>query len=253
MKSYGYDKPIWASDLSYSVDPMMTGPILLYPYHGNAFAIFQPSLFSKYWAVSRFMNILIREKGVGPYSEWMNKMQSMFTTKAIVTAIGEGVGAMNVHGTYNNKFPWTIWPYYIGGGTFGFTGMLENDWSHGAIPENPKPVYYQIRELMKYLNQYDKAECKTSTISNGNKIHRYDFSREDNKKLAVLWYDDRKGQLPKDAIPGASYVFDEGVGSIKILFPIVEKDKTKMAEMNMVNQSNKFNLTISEIPILILY
>ena len=40
-----------------------------------------------------------------PHEAWIQEMQAVFTAKAIVTAIGEGAGAMNIHGTYSNDFP----------------------------------------------------------------------------------------------------------------------------------------------------
>jgi len=252
MASYGYEKPVWMSDLSYSVDPILTGPILLYPYHGNAFAIFQPKLVRKYWKAVGFLNNLAKEgmKG-GPNTEWLEKQQAIFVTKTIVVCMGEKIEAMNIHGSYNNLFPWMLFFHRMGGGTFGWTGLAHNDWAVGAYPQRLKEAYFTIKNLNTILRQYTSVECKSSDVPEG-KIHRYDFKRDEGS-LAVIWLDDRIGQLPGDPMTTVDYTFKEpGVTKVGVKRSLAS-DTTSLLETLESSSDGSIPLKIDEVPVMIFY
>lgn len=259
MKARGYQpKPIWMSDLSYSIDPIMTFSILLYPYHGNAFNIFDPKGLTRYWKAYNLLSQMA--KNPNPYEDWTQEMQASFTAKAIVTAIGEGVEAANIHAVYSNDFPWKLWGYRIGGGTFGWCSLIETDGSRGFMPVKYKAVYYMMKELLPLLKSYDTVVCNSSPAQDTVRIHRYDFTKTaDSKKLIVLWCDNRIGRFPDEPVSSIKYSFilDRGIVPItiqKILTRVGQANVVKLvADADDGNSDGQIMLTVDETPSLIIY
>jgi len=259
MKDRDFQKPIFASDLSYSMTPVMTGPVLLYPYHGKVYDFWKPKSIQRYWKGVGLINQLAKEKSTGPTYRWFKREQAIFMVKALTTAIGEGVEAMNVHSAYSQAFPWRLLFQRLGAGTFGWCGLVESDWSVGPFPQEKWPAYYATKDVVALLKTYDSVVCKSITLHNGQKIHRYDFKRL-TYNLSVMWLDDRIGNFPDEQQGSVPYLFKEPNVSTAVVRHMVFDDANTLSWNEGIHKDGDdgrvdqaISLTITEVPVMIFY
>ncbi|MCP4676422.1 MAG: hypothetical protein GY854_13100 [Deltaproteobacteria bacterium] len=184
--------------------------------------------------------------------EWLEAQQARFTAKSLVTSIGEGVSASNLHSLFDSNPPWQNKVAYMGGGTFGWCGFI--DLTFWGKPSTPRPVYYTIKELMKYLKAYDKATFESVDFQDETTIHRYDFTKNNTGHgISVVWYDDRIGQLHGDDIPAMPHEFVQpGYSSITKIDMIVAPGQTEFKpQMIVADGDGIFNITVTETPSLL--
>ncbi len=184
--------------------------------------------------------------------EWLRAQQARFSAKALVTSIGEGVSAANLHSPFDSNPPWQNKLAYMGGGTFGWCGFI--DLTFWGKPSTPRPVYFTVMELMKYIRAYDKVTCHSVDFPNKTTIHRYDFVKNNtDHSISVVWYDDRIGQLPGDDMPSVSYEFVKpGFTTIEQMDMIVGPGQTEFKPHTVVAKDDGvFDVTITETPSLL--
>ncbi len=186
---------------------------------------------------------------------WLEAQQSRFTAKALVTSIGSGIIGANLYSVVDYDFPWKLPTHYLPGGTYGWCGFIDVTFWAGTNPGDPKPVYYTVTELMKYIRPYDNVTIHSVDLPDRTTIHRYDFTKTDsNHTVSMVWYDDRIGQLPGDDMPEVEYEFVKpGYSYLTKMDMIIGPNQTEFRPKPIAAVGDGvFNLTVTETPSLLL-
>ncbi len=250
MQKNGYEKPIWAGDVNYSINPMM--------FHGGAS---YPYVKKQKRAILKTFDAMKR-KGNPQHAQtkkWFRAEQAKFTAKKIVCGMGEGLRGMNIG---HIEVSFTFRPITRFTGTFAFTALVDpkgfrsggKNWAI-RIPGEPRPVYWTIKMLLNKLGPYSRV----ARLKLRRGIYAYHFSHPipasgNSSDLTILWYEDGKGQLPGD--PEPKIQFSLPVQGAKATFiPVITEIGQKRPDgpKPLPVRNGQVSLELTESPILIMH
>jgi hypothetical protein len=205
MARHGYQKPIWAGDVNFSVNPMIWWGRPFFPY-----VIDQKSEILAWIKAVNEPGNLRHEQAI----RWFRAEQACFTAKKIVCSMGEGLAGINM----GNLEDWPQFALVPGiTGTASMCGLIDIEgfgptdrkpvlaWAP-RIPGQGRPAYWTMKLLVERLSPYTAAD----RLDLGAGIHAYRFGRplvwsrvrpRVPEATTILWYDDGIGYLPDDTAP----------------------------------------------------
>jgi hypothetical protein len=251
MKKNGYQKPIWAGDVNYSISPMLLWGRPYYPY-----------VKSQKGDILQFLKDL---KAEGPKRDkairWLRAHQASFTAKKILCAFGEGLAGINqgnledtlVRGTLHHRVT----------GSMEHVGLIDVKghaptqrepelWWAKRIPGKPRPAYWTMKLLIEKLTPY----TATTRLSLGKGIYAWRCDKPIPKShkpasIVFLWYEDGKGQLPGDPEPTAQVSLPTKAASARLVRIITEPDERTAKTKPIAVSAGKIVLSLGETPLLI--
>jgi hypothetical protein len=251
MKKNGYQKPIWAGDVNFSINPMIFWNKAYYPYVGKQ----KRGILKVLKAV---------DKGGDPRHDetvrWFRAEQASFTAKKILCSVGEGLAGINMGNLTDIPFPGMFLRF---SGTAAFCGLIDmkgrgpaprepSKWWAPVIPGEPRPAYWTMKLLIEKLWPY----TATTRLSLGKGIYAWRCYKPvpaSHKPASVvfIWYEDGKGPLPGDPEPEVNVSIPTKATSARLVRIITAPGKRTATEKPIAVKNGKIVLTIGETPLLI--
>jgi hypothetical protein len=251
MKRYGYQKPIWAGDVNFSLTPMIWWGKPFYPYVAD-----QKTDIVKWLQALRDKSNPNHDAAV----RWFRAEQAGFTAKKIVSCLGEGLAGINM----GNLEDWPQFAVVLGiTGTSAFCGLVDieryvpSDLKPGIgwatrMPGQPRPAYWTMKLLIEKLGPYTVTE----KLSLGPGVYAYRSSRplpaaHQPASTVVLWYDDGEGQLPGDSEPQTKVVLPTAAARAQRTPIITAIGQKESQAMPVAVANRRIELTVGETPVLV--
>ena len=201
MRRNGYEKPIWAGDINFTVSPMLWWGRPYYPYAAEQ----KPEI--EKW-------IRAMKNDSDPHHaealRWFRAEQASFVAKKLVCCFGEGLAGANMGNLEDWPFL-SVLPNISGTGGFcGLTDILRigppadglPKIAGPRIPGMPRPAYWTLKLLIEKLSPY----LASTRLDLGKGVYAYRCHMPSRPSyqpgsVVVLWVDDGKGRLPGDSRP----------------------------------------------------
>jgi len=201
MRRYGYEKPIWAGDINFTLNPMLWWGKAYYPY-----AAYQKPVIEGWIRAMKNASHPRHAEAL----RWFRAEQAAFVAKKLVCCFGEGLAGANMGNLEDWPFL-AILPNISGTGGFcGLTDIVGLGLPAKGLPKiagpriagQPRPAYWTLKLLIEKLSPY----MATTRLDLGKGIYAYRChspNREGRQPSAIviLWLDDGKGRLPGEPRP----------------------------------------------------
>lgn len=251
MAKLGYQKPIWAGDVNFNLNPML--------WHGQPY---YPYVAAQKEAIHGWLVAMrdARHPRHAQALQWFRAEQASFTAKKLLCAFGEGLAGINM----GNLEDWPLFAVLPGiSGTGGFCGLIDLAGTERRppglppgfarrIPGQPRPAYWTLKLLIGKLGPY----MAVTPLDLGKGIHAYRFHQprpptHRPRAIVAAWHEDGKGQLPGDPEPSIQAALPAAARSaaiVPIITAIGQADpKPRPAEI----RNGTIHLTLTETPVLI--
>jgi hypothetical protein len=251
MKKHGYQKPIWAGDVNFSINPMIFWNRPYYPYVGKQ----KRGILKVLKAV---------DKGGDPQHDetvrWFRAEQASFTAKKTLCSIGEGLAGINMGNLGDIPFPSMLLRFT---GSAEFCGLIDvkgrgpttkqpRNWWAPVIPGQPRPAYWTMKLLIEKLWPY----TATTRLSLGKGIYAWRCYKpvpasHKPASIVFIWYEDGKGQLPGDPEPEVNVSIPTKASSARLVRIITAPGKRTATEKPIAVNNGRIVLSVGETPLLI--
>ncbi|MCX7598675.1 MAG: hypothetical protein N2512_07370 [Armatimonadetes bacterium] len=247
MRKRGYEKPIWAGDVNFNINPMLWWGQPNYPYT----AAQKPAILKWLAAMKN-----PRDQLHAQAEKWFRAEQARFTAKKLISCMGEGLAGINM-GNLEDWEVFSILPQITG--TAGFCGLIDRKpprrMDEPRVPGKPRPAYWTMKLVIEKLGR-----CHSPGRLSGLGKHVYAWrfqasgpghSLDQPESIIALWYEPPIGLLPNQPLPRREVELPTAAQRILATPIITEIGQTQATSTTIRPNRGQVRLTISAAPVLL--
>jgi hypothetical protein len=212
MHKHGYEKPLWAGDVNFNINPMLWWGQVNYPYVPA-----QKNQILKWLQAMKNPRDPLHSQA----EAWFRAEQARFTAKKIISCMGEGLAGINI----GNLEDWEVFSILpVATGTAGFCGLIDRKplrrLDQPRVPGQPRPAYWTIKHIIEKL-----ANCHSpQRLDLGQSVYAWRFRCHDTRgrdaSVVALWYEEPRGLLPDQPEPTRT-IHLTTTAKVVVVYPII--------------------------------
>ena len=212
MHKHGYEKPLWAGDVNFNINPMLWWGQANYPYVAA-----QKNAILKWLQAMKNPRDPLHKQA----EAWFRAEQARFTAKKILSCMGEGLAGINM-GNLEDWEVFSILPAVTGTG--GFCGLIDRKpprrMDEPRVPGEPRPAYWTMKQIIEKLSHCHSPQ----RLDLGKWVYAWRFQGQGAQgqggSVVALWYEEPRGLLPGQPEPKRTVYLPTTATSV-IVYPII--------------------------------
>lgn len=244
MRKHGYEKPIWAGDVNFNINPMLWWGRPNYPYTGA-----QKNAILKWLAAMKNPKDPLHAQA----QRWFRAEQARFTAKKLISCMGEGLAGINM-GNLEDWEVLSILPQISG--TAGFCGLIDRQpprrMDDPRKPGQPRPAYWTMKLVIEKLGRC-RSPQRLSHL--GKNIYAWRFQAptsqapDDPQSTLALWYEPPIGLLPDNPLPTTNVELETAAQRVVVTPIITEIGQTQAVSKTIRPNRGRLRLTLTAAPV----
>ncbi|MBC7287802.1 MAG: hypothetical protein H5T86_07110 [Armatimonadetes bacterium] len=246
MRRHGYEKPIWAGDVNFSINPMLWWGQPNYPYTPD-----QKNEILKWLAAMKNASSPLHAQA----EKWFRAEQARFTAKKLISCMGEGLAGINM-GNLEDWEVFSILPAVTGTG--GFCGLIDRKpprrMDEPRRPGQPRPAYWTMKLIIEKLGGCHNPQRLSGL---GKNVYAWRFKGPDAQGTTLpvstiaLWYEPPRGLLPGQPLPSADVELETAARRVVITPIVTEIGQTRAPATVQNPRKGRISLRIGPAPVII--